>query len=242
VTQQTVKTQRIHAEIKKLADGRLNPGDRLRSEPEVSEGFQGNRALVRETIRDLEALGLPTSKNGAGPHVPTGAVDLLSPLVSSILQPKDVRLDLFETHEIIESEIATLAAKGAKSEGIPRGERIPEDHARRIAQGDAGVEAGTAFHARLTRATKNAVLLQLNDAPMESLRETRERSLQIHGRSARCLGGNPHILKAIRTRSSAKQAMLQHLVSGLRQEETRTLSFYLNKSSSCTPKTKKRIR
>jgi GntR family transcriptional regulator, transcriptional repressor for pyruvate dehydrogenase complex len=141
VTQQAVKTKRIHAEIKELADGRLNPSDRLRSEPEVSERFQGNRAFVRETIRDLEAPGLPTSKNGAGPHVPTGAVDLLSPLVSSILQPKDVRLDLFETHEIIESEIATLAAKGAKSEGIPRGERIPEEHARRIAQGDAGVEA-----------------------------------------------------------------------------------------------------
>jgi DNA-binding FadR family transcriptional regulator len=48
---------------------------------------------------------------------------------------------------------------------------------------------------------------------VESLREARERSLQIDGRPARSLVGHRRILKAIRAKDPAKArtAMLEHL-------------------------------
>jgi GntR family transcriptional repressor for pyruvate dehydrogenase complex len=213
-----VKKKRIHEEIiaqirDQLAEGRWKPEDRLPSERELSERFRVSRASVREAIRALESLGLVTIKTGEGTFVASGSEVLLSPLVSVILQQKDVLLDIFEARKVIEPEIAALAAKRAGPEEIRRLEEILEDQGREIARGDTGVEADTAFHSLLTQSTKNKVFLRLNDAIVDSLRETRERSLQIHGRPARSLAGHREILKAVRAKdpARARRAMLQHL-------------------------------
>lgn len=213
-----VKKHRVHEEIveqirAEVAGGRLKPGDQLPSERDLSERFQVSRASVREAIRSLESMGLVMIKNGEGTYVSSGPEILLSPLVSVILQQKDVLLDIFEARKVIESEIAALAARRACPEEIQQMEEILEEQARRIAQGDTGVEADTAFHSLLTQCTKNKVFLRLNDAIVDSLRETRERSLQTHGRPARSLAGHRKILRAIRARdpARARRAMLEHL-------------------------------
>lgn len=213
-----VKKKRIHEEIiaqihDQFAEGRWKPEDRLPSERELSERFRVSRASVREAIRALESLGLVTIKTGEGTFVASGSEVLLSPLVSVILQQKDVLLDIFEARKVIEPEIAALAAKRASPEEIRQMEEILEDQAREIARGDTGVEADTAFHSLLTQSTKNKVFLRLNDAIVDSLRETRERSLQIHGRPVRSLAGHREILKAVRAKdpARARRAMLQHL-------------------------------
>lgn len=215
-----VKKTRIHEEIiaqirEELADGRLKADDRLPSERELSERFQVSRASVREAIRALESMGLVTSKTGDGTYVSTGSEFLLSPLVSIILQQKDVLLDIFEARKVIEPEIAALAAKRASPEEIQRLEEILEEQARQIAQGESGVEADTAFHSLLTQSTKNKVFLRLNDAIVDSLLETRERSLHVHGRPARSLAGHREILEAIRAKNpaEARNAMLDHLTA-----------------------------
>ena len=213
-----VKKTRIHEEIiaqirEELADGRLKADDRLPSERELSERFQVSRASVREAIRALESMGLVTSKTGDGTYVSTGSEFLLSPLVSIILQQKDVLLDIFEARKTIEPEIAAFAARRAGAEEIERMEEILAEQARQIAGGDTGVEADTAFHALLAQAAKNKVFLKLNEAIVDSLYETRERSLTIGGRPARSLRGHREILGAIRARDAAKArtAMLAHL-------------------------------
>jgi len=213
-----VKRKTIHEEIiaqirEELVEGRWKLGDRLPSERDLSERFQVSRASVREAIRALESRGLVRIKTGEGTYIASGSEAVLSPLVSIILQQKDVLLDIFEARKIIEPEIAALAPKRAVPEEIQHMEEILEEQARQIAQGDSGVEADTAFHSLLTQTTKNKVFLRLNDAVVDSLRETRERSLHIHGRPARSLAGHHEILKAIRAKDPgrARQAMLQHL-------------------------------
>jgi GntR family transcriptional repressor for pyruvate dehydrogenase complex len=213
-----VKRKTIHEEIiaqirEELVESRWKPGDRLPSERELSERFRVSRASVREAIRALESKGLVKIKTGEGTYIASGSEAVLSPLVSIILQQKDVLLDIFEARKVIEPEIAALAAKRAGPEEIQHLEEILEEQARQIAQGDSGVEADTAFHSLLTQTTKNKVFLRLNDAVVDSLRETRERSLHIHGRPARSLAGHHEILKAIRAKDPgrARQAMLRHL-------------------------------
>ena len=215
-----VKKKRIHEEIidqirEELADGRLKPGDRLPSERELSAKFQVSRASVREAIRALESMDVVTIKTGEGTFVSTGSEILFSPLVSIILQQKDVLLDIFEARKVIEPEIAALAARRASSEDIRQMEEMLEEQARQIARGESGLEADTAFHSLLTQSTKNKVFLRLNDAIVDSLYESRERSLHVPGRPARSVAGHREILKAIRAKNpaQARNAMLHHLIA-----------------------------
>jgi GntR family transcriptional repressor for pyruvate dehydrogenase complex len=217
---QAVKKHRIHEEIveqirREVAEGRLRPGDQLPSERELSERFQVSRASVREALRSLESIGLVMIKSGEGTYVAASLETLFSPLASAILQQKDALLDIFEVRKLIEPEIAALAAKRAGPEEIREMEEILENQAQQIAQGHTGMDADTAFHSVLTQSTKNKVFLRLNDAVVDSLRETRERSLQIRGRPARSLAGHRVILAAIQARdpARARRAMLQHLTA-----------------------------
>jgi GntR family transcriptional repressor for pyruvate dehydrogenase complex len=215
-----VKKKRIHEEIiaqirEELVDGRLKPGDRLPSERELSAKFQVSRASVREAIRALESMEVVTAKTGDGTFVATGVEGLLSPLVSIILQQKAVLLDIFEARKVIEPEIAALAARRASPEEIRQMEETLEEQTRQITRGESGLEADTAFHSLLTQSTKNKVFLRLNDAIVDSLYESRERSLHVYGRPARSLAGHREILKAIRAKNpaQARNAMLHHLTA-----------------------------
>lgn len=213
-----VKKTRIYedivAQIKGLiADGRLKSGDQLPSERELSEMFQVSRASVREAIRTLESMGLVEIRSGEGTYVASSVETLLSPLASAILQQKDVLLEVFEARKIVEPEIAALAAERADPEEIEQLEAILKEQARQIGEGETGVEADTAFHSTIAQTAKNKILLRLNDAIMDSLRETRERSLQTDGRPTRSMAGHREILEAIRVKDpvKAREAMLAHL-------------------------------
>jgi len=213
-----VKRQGVHegivSQLRQLVTGgRFKPGDQLPSERELAEKLRVSRASVREAIRALESLGLVEIRIGAGTYVASPVHTLLSPLASVTLQQRDVLLDIFEARKTIEPEIAAFAAKRAGPEEIQRMEEILAEQERQIAAGDTGVEADTAFHALLAQAAKNKVFLKLNESIVDSLYETRERSLTVGGRPARSLQGHHEILGAIRARDAAKarQAMLAHL-------------------------------
>jgi GntR family transcriptional regulator, transcriptional repressor for pyruvate dehydrogenase complex len=213
-----VKPRRIHEEIveqirEQIAEGLLKSGDQLPSERELSEKFQVSRASVREAIRALESLGLVKIKSGDGTYIASSLQTLLSPLISVILQQKDVLLDIFEARQIIEPEMAALAARRAEPEEVDQMAAILDEQARQVADGGTGMEADSAFHSMLAQAAKNKVILKLNDSIMDSLRETRERSLHTDGRPTRSLAGHRKILDAIRAKNpaGARRAMLEHL-------------------------------
>jgi GntR family transcriptional regulator, transcriptional repressor for pyruvate dehydrogenase complex len=218
VALRVVRRQGVHegilSQLRQLVSaGQIKPGDRLPSERELSGKFRVSRASVREAIRALESQGLVEIRIGAGTYIASPVHTLLSPLASVTLQQRDVLLDIFEARKTIEPEIAALAARRAGSEEIERMEEVLVEQERQIASGDTGVEADTAFHALLAQAAKNKVFLKLNEAVVDSLYETRERSLTIGGRPARSLEGHREILRAVQARNPARArlAMLAHL-------------------------------
>lgn len=213
-----VKQKRLYQDIvgqiqRLLADGRLKPGHQLPSERELSELFQVSRASVREALRALESMGFVEIRSGEGTYVASTVESFLSPLAFAIQEHRDSLREIFEARKILEPEIAALAAERASPPEVRRLEVVLEEQARQIARGETGVEADSAFHSALARAAKNKVFLRLNDAMVQSLRETRERSLQTDGRPARSLAGHRKILKAIRAGDpgKARKAMLEHL-------------------------------
>ncbi len=219
MTLRAVKLKRIHEEIvaqiqEQLSSGQLKPGDQLPSERQLAEKFQVSRASVREAMRALESMGLVKIRSGDGTYVASSVDCLLSPLSPANLR-HDLLHDIFEARKLLEPEIAALAAKRAIPQEIERLEAIRSDQARQIAAGESGVEADTAFHSMLAQVVKNRVFLRLNESIVDSLRESRERSLRVPGRPARSLAGHRAILAAIRSRNAAKarRAMLAHLMA-----------------------------
>ncbi|MFQ5848306.1 MAG: FadR/GntR family transcriptional regulator [Candidatus Methylomirabilales bacterium] len=206
--------QDIVAQVKDLiADGKLRPGDQLPSERELSEMFKVSRASVREAIRALESLGFIEIRQGEGTYIASSVETLLASVTSTLLQEADLLMQVFEARKILEPAIAALAAERATAEEVAELEEILKEQAQEIAQAETGVEADTRFHSALAEAAKNEVLLRLNEAIVDHLRETRERSLHTEGRPPRSLAGHREILGAIRDKdpANAREAMLIHL-------------------------------
>ncbi|MBI3988789.1 MAG: FadR family transcriptional regulator [candidate division NC10 bacterium] len=196
-----------------IAEGKLKPGDQLPPERELSETFQVSRASVREAIRALESLGLVESRQGEGTYVVDNVQILLQRLAGDLLEEQDALLEIFEARKILEPEIAAFAAKRATPLEIQEMANILERQAQEIARGGTGVEEDTAFHSALARAAKNMLLLRLTDAIVDSLRKSRERSLQTGDRPVRSLAGHREILEAIKAQDTgwARRATLRHL-------------------------------
>ncbi|MFQ5803720.1 MAG: FadR/GntR family transcriptional regulator [Candidatus Methylomirabilales bacterium] len=202
----------IVAQLKDLiAGGKVKPGDQLPSERELSEMFQVSRASVREAIRSLESMGLIQIRQGEGTYIASSVETLLASVAFTI--QRDPLLQVFEARKILEPAIAALAAERATAEEVGSLEAILNEQAQQVAAGETGVEADTRFHSTLADAAKNEVLLRLNDAIVDRLHETRERSLQTQGRPDRSLAGHQEILRAIQSKdpANARDAMLNHL-------------------------------
>jgi GntR family transcriptional repressor for pyruvate dehydrogenase complex len=204
----------IVAQLKELiAEGKVKPGDQLPSERELSERFQVSRASVREAIRSLESMGWIQTRQGEGTYIASSVETLLASIAFTIQHQSDPLIQVFEARKILEPAIAALAAERATAEEVGGLEAILNEQALQVTEGETGVEADTRFHSTLADTAKNEVLLRLNEAIVNRLHETRERSLQTEGRPARSLAGHQEILRAIQSKDPAKarEAMLNHL-------------------------------
>jgi GntR family transcriptional repressor for pyruvate dehydrogenase complex len=213
-----VKRKRVHEDIaaqirRHVVDGRLRPGDQLPPERILSARFQVSRASLREALRTLESTGLVRIRSGDGTYVASNLDVALSPWRVTTAQEKNAVRAAFEARKILEPEIAALAAVRATHVDIRRMEAVLARQTDQVAGGGTGMESDTAFHSLLAHSTRNRLLLKLNEAIVDGLREIRERSLHAPGRPARSLAGHRRILDAVRARSPgrARRAMLVHL-------------------------------
>jgi GntR family transcriptional repressor for pyruvate dehydrogenase complex len=151
-----------------IADGRLEPGDRLPPERELAQQIGVSRAAVREALRVLEAFGVLTARQGrgadAGSVVVAGGRSGLGGLLrihTSLL--KAPLSDLVQLRVAIE----TMAARGAaaRRDGTELTQLARAIEA--VQDRDAFLELDTGFHVALARASGNA----LAPLMMEALRE-----------------------------------------------------------------------
>jgi len=214
-----VKKTRVYEEIvAKVKDmveqGRLKSGDQLPSERELSEVFKVSRSSVREAVRSLESQGLIESRHGDGTYIARQPIeDLVDPLVSVIFTEKDGQMELFEMRRLVEPQLASLAAERATPEEIDELEKILDSQEEKINSGEMGTDVDKTFHDKLAAATKNAILIRIMDTVMDSLTESREKSLQIEGRPEKSLVRHREILEAIKAgdKELAETLMREHL-------------------------------
>lgn len=195
-----------------IGAGDLKPGDALPPERELAASFQVSRAVVREALGMLAVRGLIRIHQGK----PTLVNDVdhwntLDPQVLLLLRKTGTFYELMELRFMVEPEAAALAAQRATDEEL-LSLRPFLDPSHNVSM-ERHVEADTAFHHGIVRATHNAVLLIVMSSVTDLLRESRRLTFQAPGAIPRGASWHQAILAALERRNpdEARQAMIGHL-------------------------------
>jgi GntR family transcriptional repressor for pyruvate dehydrogenase complex len=215
-----VQTSRLYEQIvqqieESVLKGALKEGDQLPAERELAQQFGVSRTAVREAIKALHEKGLVDAYPGRGTFITNGDSNSMRQSLDRILkggQP-DGAASLVEVREILEPEIAALAATRADDQDLATMREAVSvmDNARRDA--DAFIEADLDFHLSLAEAAANPFILSLIDSVVGMLREQRLRIFYVDGGPERGQVHHKRILDAIEHRDScgAREAMQAHL-------------------------------
>ncbi len=198
-----------------ILNGELAPGDQLPSERELTQQFGVSRTAVREAIKALREQGLVEVRLGRGTFVINKTSRAMQRSFNLLVKIgyADAFSDLTQIREILEPEIAALAALHATDEQISAMRRTIEalrDHTLNIT---LWAEADTDFHLILAEATQNKIIPVLLDSITGLVHDQRYRLLTLPGRGPMTQQEHGAILEAIEARDpdAAREAMRKHL-------------------------------
>src|SRR6266568_539784 len=107
---------------KRILAGELRKGDRLPTERELAEQFHVSRTAVREAMKILAHKGLVDMRPGRGTIVIDGAREAMENSIGLLMKLKLGEVggsdNLVQVREILETEIAALAAVRASEKEI----------------------------------------------------------------------------------------------------------------------------
>ncbi len=212
-----------------IAQGAINPGDRLPSERALAEQFGVGRSVVREALLKLEFFGILKTRPQSGTTVEDMTSTGLSALISNMLSLADPKpADMVEARRVLEVETARLAAERADRAAIAAIRAAHESHVTSVANGEVTIESDVLFHLQIAEAAGNDVLHSMVSvfAPriISSAKESRTCE---NGRADRAVEEHAAILRAIERGDpeAAGHAMYRHLVmTGTRYSELDTES------------------
>lgn len=134
----------------------LAPESRLPSVDQLAQRLGVSRVTVREALRGLAAIGVIDIRHGSGVYV-VGPGDPAAPPGPEALSPQSLR-DLLEARQVVEVEVAGLAAERLTAADEAALVAVLTEHHRQLAAGEHPVIPGSEFHARLLGAARNKVL------------------------------------------------------------------------------------
>ena len=113
-------SHKVVEQFKKLiADGKLQPGQRLPTEKELAETLRVSRPTLREALTVLEAVGYIEIRPREGSFVRTMIpAPLREPVLAMLERHPDKIFELFEVRRRIDAEGAALAAERATDREI----------------------------------------------------------------------------------------------------------------------------
>ncbi|MBW2569901.1 MAG: FadR family transcriptional regulator [Deltaproteobacteria bacterium] len=216
---QAVKKTKLHEQIVNqvqslIEKGRLKHGDRLPPERELATIFKVSRHSVREAIRILEQKKVLISRPGSGTFViledESSVVEFLA---KAIYRGKNTLSEIFQFRELLEPQIAGLAAQNAAKKDILVLEDLLEQQQNELENTIVSKELDEKFHLALAKAAGNSVLLQVMEIFDHILLKSRHEYSQSPQRMKLSINGHKRILNAIKEGDSkaANELMATHL-------------------------------
>jgi len=207
--------EQIVAQVEKqILSGKLRAGDRLATERELAEQFRVSRTVVREAVKTLREKGLVQGYPGRGTFITDGTARAARHSLGLLMKmgAADSASSLAEAREILEPEIAALAARRATPAQIDVLRQAVAAMDDAVRDAEAFIEADLRFHLALAHATQNAIIPTLLDPLVDLLREQRKSTFK-RGGAAHGQHYHKKIFDAIVQRDveSAREAMRAHL-------------------------------
>lgn len=142
--------------------GDLKPGERLKSERELSEIMAVSRPTIRQAIGKLIDRGLVENRQGLGTFVCNPNDSRPQNLLRDLIDWDEASLrDLLEVRMALECQAATTAALRATAEDVAILDRHVQEMRTSIQKGELGILEDVRFHMTLAYATKNQVQILL---------------------------------------------------------------------------------
>lgn len=211
---------------RRILTGELKIGDQLPPERELAQQFAVSRTAVREAVKALHQKGLVDVQPGRGTFVTNGTSQAMRHSLSLLLKigQADGSKELVEVREILEPEIAALAAARANDDQIGAMREAVQMMDAALNDADTFIEADLDFHLTLGEATQNALIPTLIDSIVDLLREQRMRIFRVQGGPERGQFHHKRILEAIirRDPKAAREAMRAHLQQVRQDSEAST--------------------
>jgi len=218
-TLQAVAKTKLHEQIVNqvqalIEKGRLKHGDQLPPERELASIFKVSRHTVREAIRILEQKKILRSRPGSGTFIiledESSVVEFMA---RAIFREKNTLSEIFQFRELLEPQIAGLAAQNATKKDISVLEDILEKQKLELGNTIESKELDEKFHLALAKATGNSVLFQVVELFGHILLKSRHEDSQSPYRNKLSIEGHNKILDAIKDADSraANKLMAGHL-------------------------------
>ena len=208
--------ERIVAQIEqRILRGDLHVGDQLPPERELGEQFGVSRTAVREAVKALRQKGLLETYPGRGTFITDGTSQAMRHSLNLVvsLGAAHGSEDLVQVREILEPEIAALAAVRVTAEQLAALDKAVAVMNAALNDAEAFIEGDLDFHLALAEATQNDIIPILIDSIIDRLREQRKRIFLTPGGAQRGQFHHKRILKAVKQRDpdAARKAMRAHL-------------------------------
>ncbi len=215
-----VQAARLYEQIvqqieESILTGALKEGDQLPAERDLALQFGVSRTAVREAIKALHEKGLVEPLPGRGTFVTDGSSRSMRQNLDRVLRSDHANGTqwLAEFREILEPEVAALAALRATSDDLASMKEAYAVMERSRADADAYIEADLDFHLELAEAMGNPLVLSMIDSIVEVLREQRLHTFYVKDGPAHGQLHHKQVLEAVERHDpqAAREAMRAHL-------------------------------
>ncbi len=216
----SVQIERLYEQIvdqveKSILGGELKPGDKLPAERELAEQFNVSRTAIREAVKTLTQKGLVEVQPGRGTFVTNSTSLVVRRSIGLMVKIESARstLDLVEVREILEPEIAAMAASRANEEDLAALKKAVALMDAAKDDPDTFIDGDMDFHLALAEGSQNVLILVLIDTLVDLLQDQRKRISLVPGGITRAQEHHQAVLQAVLNRDpdAAREAMRVHL-------------------------------
>jgi GntR family transcriptional regulator, transcriptional repressor for pyruvate dehydrogenase complex len=216
VSSSRLSGQVVQQFVTMIRNGELAPGERLPTERDLAERFGVGRNSIREALRQLNMLGLVTSRHGEGTFVGTpDAAQLMAPFRAVIELSTPAAESVLEFRLAFEPGVAALAARNISEEGERRLRAALEKFENALTGEEARAEhTDASFHFAVAQTTENPTVIAVHRALLELLTGSRSGlSRDTYQPDNRVAVGHRELYAAILSRDEdkARSTMQQHL-------------------------------
>lgn len=174
IPQQKV-SDRVFDQIRELiTTGKLNPGDQLPPERELTTLFNVSRSSVREAILKLECLGFIEQRHGEGTFVKSATEAPLMTAAGEFLKQKNFIADLLEVRSVLETWAADAAARCATTAEIEKMKACLAEMTQVPKNNKSGKELDLSLHILIAQATHNLFFIHVMNTISDWIRQLAE--------------------------------------------------------------------